>query len=223
MSEQIKLTIYNAPDSIKIYEDLKKRSILTKKPKINQNEKINLNLSTYQQNLDCKYLENENIHSLNLSKRCVNKNLNKLKNVQHINLRGCVYLKNLDEINFNNLKGLNIENCIKVKNVDKCKNLENLNINGCHKIKDTSNLGKLKTLYMESCYNIKDIGNMRDLVTLSVDKPIYGLHLLRKLKNISMGDVFRYTKKKDKSYKFLIKLKKVNKDIKTNDSINVWC
>mgnify|MGYP000168024164 CR=1 FL=1 len=136
------------------------------------------------------------------------RNLNKLKNVQHINLKGCVYLKNLDEINFENLKGLNIENCVKIKNVDKCKDLENLNINRCHKIKDISSLGKLKTLHIECCYNINDIGNMRDLINVSIDKPIYGIHLLRKLKNVSTNNTVCYTKQKNKSYKFLIKLKK---------------
>lgn len=48
MNEQKKLIIYNALDSIKIYDDLKKRSILTKQPEKPLNEKIDLNLSTYQ-------------------------------------------------------------------------------------------------------------------------------------------------------------------------------
>jgi hypothetical protein len=125
--------------------------------------------------------------------------------MQNINKLGVVKTLILHKININNAVGL--------ENVHTLSLME-LNI------KDISMLKSVHTLSIYNCNKIKDVGNLRKLKILIIDRIIYGIHLLKNLRELHLSLVLLYNQK---MINIIIKLIKVNKNIKIIGYYNLIC
>ena len=120
--------------------------------------------------------------------------------------------------------------CVNIKDISMLHNLKILIMKGCEKIKSIGNLKiknismshNLKVLHYHGNRNKLEVGNLRNLEKIYIDRNIHGIHLLKKLKVLSMCK-FTFINQRIIIKKNIKKLKEVNKNVKIIDYHDLEC
>jgi hypothetical protein len=190
--------ILNNEESLKYYECEKYRDEL-------KNKKLTITIVDNSTITDVSVFDN--VYELHLN-YCNNiKDISALKNINILNLSYCDEIKDVSELG--NVHILYLIGCIKIKNVNTLGNVYNLDLTHCKKIKNVSKLYNVHTLNLSKCKGIKDIGELNNVKHLKITEMKEGIHLLKNLKKIIIGNDMNIKNKGE-----FKKLKKNNKKIK---------
>lgn len=148
------------------------------------------------------------VHELDISSFHIT-NKNNFGSIHKLSAYNCV-IGNVN--NFGNVRTLLLLNCACSKYIGNVTKVKKLIVDELYKenknstnISDVTYFYQLDELDMRDCNGIKDIGNLRDIKILSINTKVYGLHLLKNLKILSI-EYDAYTQ----MIKEIKKLRKIN-------------
>jgi hypothetical protein len=145
-----------------------------------------------------KYHEDENFREdINSRYKKISLDLNYNRKIKNANTLKQVYK-------------LCMYNCKSITCINSLKLINELNLKRCKNITDVNNLRSLNILNLYDCKKIKDVGNLRNLKELTINREVYGIEFLKKLKYLKIYGKIKNIKSSIK------KLKQINPNVIIN-------
>jgi hypothetical protein len=112
------------------------------------------------------------LHSLSLT------DLKPFRNIPHLNLSGCVSLKDVQALQNCPIDHLDLSYCGLLDNVSGLGNVYSLDINHCKKVSDITALKKVQSLNISGCPQILDLSSLQECILSLTAREFTGTSLL---------------------------------------------